>query len=73
VAAGTWITITLILFGVMSAALAVGLTTALGWVLWHNWPRLDPRSPVRSSRISRSWWSPDHRSVYNGAERRGEL
>ena len=40
VAAGTWITITLILFGVMSAALVVGLTTALGWALWHYWPRL---------------------------------
>jgi hypothetical protein len=40
VVAGTWITITLILFGVMSAALTVGLTTALGWALWHNWPRL---------------------------------
>jgi hypothetical protein len=42
VVAGMWITITLILFGVMSAALAVGLTTALGWALWHNSPRLGP-------------------------------
>jgi hypothetical protein len=42
VVAGTWITITLILFGVMSAALAVGLMTALPWALWHNWPRLRP-------------------------------
>ena len=42
VAAGLWITITLILFGVMSAALAVGLMTALAWALWHNWPRLRP-------------------------------
>jgi hypothetical protein len=42
VVAGTWIAITLMLFGVMSAALAVGLTTALAWALWHNWPRLRP-------------------------------
>jgi hypothetical protein len=42
VVAGTWITITLILFGVMSAALAVGLMTALAWGLWHNGPRLRP-------------------------------
>jgi hypothetical protein len=42
VVAGSWITITLILFGVMSAALAVGLMTALAWALWHNWPRLRP-------------------------------
>jgi hypothetical protein len=35
-----WITITLILFGAMIAALTVGVVTALGWALWHNWPRL---------------------------------
>jgi hypothetical protein len=45
VVAGTWITITLILFGVMSAGLAVGLMTALGWALWHAWPRLGARPP----------------------------
>ena len=43
VVAGTWITITLILFGVMSAALAVGLMTALGWALWQYWPRPGPQ------------------------------
>jgi hypothetical protein len=53
VVAGTWITITLILFGVMSAALAVGLTTALGWALWHNWPRLGPRPPCGPARPAR--------------------
>jgi hypothetical protein len=29
--------------------------------------------PVRSSTISRSWWSPDHGTGYNGASDRGEL
>jgi hypothetical protein len=24
----------------MTAALTVGVVTALGWALWHNWPRL---------------------------------
>ena len=46
VVAGMWITITLILFGVMSAALTVGVATALGWALWHNWPG-GMRHPMR--------------------------
>ena len=50
VVAGTWITIALILFGVMSAALAVGLTTALGWALWHYWPRPGRRPPCGRAR-----------------------
>jgi hypothetical protein len=40
VVAGTWITVALVLFGAMIAALTVGVVTALGWALWHNWPRL---------------------------------
>ena len=36
VVAGTWITIALILFGAMIAALTVGVVTALGWALWHH-------------------------------------
>jgi hypothetical protein len=44
VVAGTWITITLVLFGAMIAALTVGVVTALGWELWHNWPRLSGRA-----------------------------
>jgi hypothetical protein len=50
VAAGLWITIPLILFGMMSAAVTVGFTTALGWALWHYWPRLSPRPPCGPSR-----------------------
>jgi hypothetical protein len=40
VVAGTWSTITLILLGAMVAGLTVGVVTALGWALWHHWPRL---------------------------------
>jgi hypothetical protein len=43
VVAGIWITITLVLFGGMTAALTVGVATALAWVLWHNWPWLSWR------------------------------
>jgi hypothetical protein len=70
VVAGTWITITLILFGVMSAALAVGLTTALGWALWHNWPRLSPRPPCGPVRPAGHGGHPN-RTVSNGGERQG--
>ena len=38
VVAGTWITITLVLFGAVAAGLIVGIATALGWALWHHWP-----------------------------------
>jgi hypothetical protein len=34
------ITIILLLFGAAQAALAVAVATALGWALWHHWPRL---------------------------------
>jgi hypothetical protein len=37
---GTRITIVLVLFGAMVAALTIGVATALGWALWHNWPQL---------------------------------
>jgi hypothetical protein len=40
VVAGAWITITLVFVGAMTAALTVAIATALGWALWHNWPRL---------------------------------
>jgi hypothetical protein len=40
VVAGIWITIFLILFGVMSAALAVGTATTVGALLWRYWPLL---------------------------------
>ena len=39
VVAGAWITILLVLFGAPVAGLAVGVATALGWALWHRWPR----------------------------------
>jgi hypothetical protein len=71
VVAGTWITITLILFGVMSAALAVGLVTALGWALWRNWPggmrhpmRPDDQQAMVVTRTS---------DCLRRAERKGEL
>jgi hypothetical protein len=70
VVAGTWITITLILFGVMSAALAVGLTTALGWALWHNWPQLSSRPPCGPVRPAGHGGHPN-RTVSNGGERQG--
>jgi hypothetical protein len=54
VVAGTWITITLILFGAMIAALTVGVVTALGWALWHHWPRLSGQRAPRGS-PDRSW------------------
>jgi hypothetical protein len=48
-AAGAWITIALILFGAMIAALTAGVVTALGWALWHNWPRLKGQRAPSSS------------------------
>ena len=39
VVAGIWITIALVLFGVMAVGLTVGVATALGWALWYQWPR----------------------------------
>ncbi|WP_147332063.1 hypothetical protein [Geodermatophilus marinus] len=39
VVAGVWIAILLIVFGAPAAGLAVGATTALGWMLWRHWPR----------------------------------
>jgi hypothetical protein len=53
VVAGTWITITLVLFGAMIAALTVGVVTALGWALWHNWPRLSGRCTPGSPPVRR--------------------
>jgi hypothetical protein len=49
VVAGTWITIALILFGATIAALTFGVVTALGWALWHNWPRLNGQRAPSSS------------------------
>jgi hypothetical protein len=49
VVAGTWITIALILFGATIAALTFGVVTALGWALWHNWPRLSGQRAPGSS------------------------
>jgi hypothetical protein len=57
VVAGTWIAITLILFGAMIAALSVAVITALGWALWHNWPRLSGQSAPGSSPDKR--WNAD--------------
>jgi hypothetical protein len=39
VVAGIWIVPTLVIFGAMTAALALGVATAVGWALWHHWPR----------------------------------
>jgi hypothetical protein len=57
VVAGTWITVTPVLFGAMIAALTVGVVTALGRALWHNWPRLSGRCAPGSSPVRR--WSAD--------------
>jgi hypothetical protein len=43
VVGGIWITVTLVLFAAITAALTVGVATALAWVLWHNWPQLSRR------------------------------
>jgi hypothetical protein len=40
VVAGAWITIFLVFVGAMTAVLTVGVATAIGWALSHNWPRL---------------------------------
>ena len=40
VVAGAWITVMLVLFAAPAAGLAVGVATALGWVLWRSWPQL---------------------------------
>ena len=40
VVAGAWGAILLVLFGALTASLAVGVATALGWALWRYWPRL---------------------------------
>ncbi len=39
VVASIWIVPTLVIFGAMTAALALGVVTAVGWALWHHWPR----------------------------------
>jgi len=38
VGAGT--VLVLLLIGARDALLAVGIATAVGWALWHHWPRL---------------------------------
>ena len=45
VVAGAWVTILLILFGAIVPGLAVGVITAVGWLLWHSWPQLS-RQPI---------------------------
>lgn len=40
VVAGAWLAIALVFVGAMTAALTVAVATALGWALWHHWPRL---------------------------------
>ncbi|MBB3083300.1 hypothetical protein [Geodermatophilus sabuli] len=37
--AGLWSAIMLVLFGAVLAGVALGVVTALGWLLWHHWPR----------------------------------
>jgi hypothetical protein len=73
VVAGTWITVTLMLLGVRGAALTVGLTTALGRAVWHNWPRPGPLPPSGSAGPTGHGGAPDHGTGYNGASDRGEL
>jgi hypothetical protein len=34
-----WGALLLIIFGALVAGLAVAAATALGWALWHHWPR----------------------------------
>ncbi|WP_222270108.1 DUF3040 domain-containing protein [Modestobacter marinus] len=59
VVAGIWISIFLILFGAMSAALAVGAATTAGALLWRYWPLLRDETaaqgpvPVRPSSTGR--------------------
>ena len=56
VVAGMWITVTLVLFGAMAAALTVGVATALASVLWHNWPWLSRRcAPGRDGPPAGRW------------------
>jgi hypothetical protein len=40
VVAGVSIVIILVLFGAPVVGVAVGVAAALGWSLWHYWPRL---------------------------------
>ena len=40
VVAGAWIAVLLLFVGVLPASVAVGVATALGWLLWSTWPRL---------------------------------
>jgi hypothetical protein len=40
VVAGIWVAILLAILGALPAGLAVGVATAVGWVLWRHWPRL---------------------------------
>jgi hypothetical protein len=49
VVAGVWGAI-LIIFGALVAGLAVAVATALGWALWHHWPRLG------GMRSASAWW-----------------
>ena len=46
VVAGIWITIALVLFGVMAVGLTVGVATAVGWALWYQWPRSSTGRPT---------------------------
>jgi hypothetical protein len=49
VVVGGWITLLLLLFGAALAGLAVAVTTALGWAVWHYWPRLRGRGAPGAS------------------------
>jgi hypothetical protein len=40
VVAGAWLSVFLVLFGAVVAGVALVAATALGWLLWHHWPRL---------------------------------
>jgi hypothetical protein len=56
VVAGIWVSIFLILFGVMPAALVVGAATAAGTLLWRYWPLLRQDrgpAPVQASLTDR--------------------
>jgi hypothetical protein len=40
VVAGGWIAVVSIVFGALAAGVAIGIATALGWLLWRCWPYL---------------------------------
>ncbi|MGY1763676.1 hypothetical protein ACI79G_01160 [Geodermatophilus sp. SYSU D00779] len=53
VVAGAWGAILLVLFGALTAGLAVGVSTALGWALWRYWPRPGRTDPTTTRSVLR--------------------